>query len=130
VRVNLTRCQVDTPCWQYAELHEILHDLGAVQPDAPTPSAAGHCTDEADVMCYDDGSGPTVVTTVCPPEHEALVDCGHGHPDQRRHLHPPSQAPRPGTFSYRVVKRADTGHAGDQPDADGDRSLRLRGPPR
>jgi hypothetical protein len=65
--VNLTRCQVDTPCWQYAELHEILHDLGAVQPDAPTPSAAWHCTDEADVMCYDDGSGPTVVTTVCPP---------------------------------------------------------------
>jgi hypothetical protein len=24
-------------------------------------------------MCYDDASGPTVMTTVCPPEHEALL---------------------------------------------------------
>ncbi len=69
--------RVDTPCWQYAELHEIFHNLGAVQPDAPHPSAAWHCTDEADVMCYDDdGSGPTVMTGVCTPEHEALLDCG------------------------------------------------------
>ena len=59
--------RVDTPCWQYAELHEIFHNLGAVQRDAPHPSAAWHCTDEADVMCYDDdGSGPTVMTVVCP----------------------------------------------------------------
>jgi hypothetical protein len=41
-----------------------------------------------------------------------------------------AKPPGQGTFSYRVVKRADTDHAGDQPDADGDRSLRLRGPPR
>jgi len=69
--------RVDTPCWQYAELHEIFHNLGAVQRDAPHPSAAWHCTDEADVMCYDDdGSGPTVMTVVCPPEQEALLDCG------------------------------------------------------
>ncbi|HET7518562.1 MAG TPA: hypothetical protein VFN05_12865 [Actinomycetes bacterium] len=28
-------------------------------------------------MCYDDdGAGPTVMTTICPPEHEALLDCG------------------------------------------------------
>jgi hypothetical protein len=60
--------RVDTPCWQYAELHEIFHNLGAVQRDAPHPSAAWHCTDEADVMCYDDdASGPTVMTVVCPP---------------------------------------------------------------
>ena len=69
--------RVDTPCWQYAELHEIFHNLGAVQRDAPHPSAAWHCTDEADVMCYDDdASGPTVMTVVCPPEQEALLDCG------------------------------------------------------
>jgi hypothetical protein len=55
---------------------KFFHNLGAVQPDAPHPGAAWHCTDEADVMCYDDGSGPTVMTTVCPPEHEALLDCG------------------------------------------------------
>ena len=69
--------RVDTPCWQYAELHEIFHNLGAVQRDAPHPSAAWHCTDEADVMCYDDDAGgPVVTTTVCPPEQEALLDCG------------------------------------------------------
>jgi hypothetical protein len=69
--------RVDAPCWQYAELHEIFHNLGAVQRDAPHRSAAWHCTDEADVMCYDDdASGPTVMTTVCTPEHEALLDCG------------------------------------------------------
>jgi hypothetical protein len=69
--------RVDTPCWQYAELHEIFHNLGAVQRDAPHPSAAWHCTDEADVMCYDDdASGPTVMTVICTPEQEALLDCG------------------------------------------------------
>ena len=69
--------RVDAPCFQYAELHEIFHNLGAVQPDAPNPSAAWHCTDEADVMCYDDdGAGPVVMANVCPPEHEALLDCG------------------------------------------------------
>jgi hypothetical protein len=68
--------RVDAPCWHYAELHEIFHTLGAVQPDAPHPSADWHCTDEADVMCYDDdGGGPVTMTTVCPPEHEALLDC-------------------------------------------------------
>jgi hypothetical protein len=70
--------RVDAPCWHYAELHEITHTLGAVQPDSPHHSAARHCTDEADVMCYDDdASGPVVMTVVCPPEHEALLDCGH-----------------------------------------------------
>jgi hypothetical protein len=69
--------RVDTPCWQYAELHEIFHNLGAVQRDTPHPSAVWHCTDEADVLCYDDdGSGPVVMTTPCPPEQEALLDCG------------------------------------------------------
>jgi hypothetical protein len=70
--------RVDAPCWHYAELHEIFHTLGAVQPDTPHHSAARHCTDEADVMCYDDdASGPVTMTVVCPPEHEALLDCGH-----------------------------------------------------
>jgi hypothetical protein len=70
--------RVDTPCWHYAELHEIFHTLGAVQPDTPHHSASRHCTDEADVMCYDDdASGPVTMTVVCPPEHEALLDCGH-----------------------------------------------------
>jgi hypothetical protein len=70
--------RVDGPCWHNAELHEIFHTLGAVQPDTPHHSAARHCTDEVDVMCYDDdASGPVTMTTVCPPEHEVLLDCGH-----------------------------------------------------
>jgi hypothetical protein len=70
--------RVDAPCWHYAELHEIFHTLGAVQTDTPHHSAGRHCTDEADVMCYDDdASGPVTMTTVCPPEHEVLLDCGH-----------------------------------------------------
>jgi hypothetical protein len=28
--------RVDAPCWHYAELHEIFHTLGAVQPTPPT----------------------------------------------------------------------------------------------
>jgi hypothetical protein len=68
--------RVDRPCWQYAELHEIFHTLGAVQPDVPHPSAGLHCTDEADVMCYDDGIGLLNMLTICLPEHEALLDCG------------------------------------------------------
>jgi hypothetical protein len=70
--------RVDAPCWHYAELHEIFHTLGAVQPDTPHHSVARHCTDEADVMCYDDDAGgPVNMVTVCPPEHEVLLDCGH-----------------------------------------------------
>jgi hypothetical protein len=70
--------RVDAPCWHYAEHHEIFHTLGAVQPDTPHHSAARHCTDEADVMCYDDDAGgPVSMTTTCPPEHEVLLDCGH-----------------------------------------------------
>lgn len=42
-------------------LHEVTHNLGAVQNTAPHSSGhvgtndAGHCYDENDLMCYDDG---------------------------------------------------------------------------
>ena len=38
-------------------LHEVSHTLGAVQMSSPNSSGAGHCNDQYDVMCYDDG-GP------------------------------------------------------------------------
>ncbi len=45
-------------CWNYAEPHELMHNLGAVQSSdetkAPYSTRGGHCYDEWDVMCYDD----------------------------------------------------------------------------
>jgi hypothetical protein len=38
-------------------LHEVTHNLGAVQDSAPHSSQAGHCYDESDVECYNDGGG-------------------------------------------------------------------------
>jgi hypothetical protein len=68
--------RVDSGCWDYAEGHELMHTLGAVQTGAPHATTAGHCWDEPDEMCYDDGSGATMVT-VCTGRNGALFDCNH-----------------------------------------------------
>jgi hypothetical protein len=79
--------RVDNGCWNYAETHELVHNLGGVQSSAPNASAYGHCTDESDDMCYDDdGTGPVVMRQVCPEEHEPLLDCNH---DDYFHTAPP-----------------------------------------
>ena len=73
--------RVDNGCWGYGdgsynhsvEAHELLHTLGGVQNTAPNHSAAGHCTDESDTMCYKDGA--VTMRQVCPPEREYLYDC-------------------------------------------------------
>lgn len=71
--------RIDSACWGMAEsteAHELTHMLGAVLDSAPHHSAAYHCTDEADLMCYDDDfAGPTSVVEVCPPEQAVLLDC-------------------------------------------------------
>ncbi|HET9769263.1 MAG TPA: hypothetical protein VFS16_00140 [Acidimicrobiia bacterium] len=70
--------RVDTGCWGYAEGHELMHNLGAVQRSAPHATAAGHCTDVPDDMCYDDdGNGPATMTTACAGRSSALFDCNH-----------------------------------------------------
>ncbi|NHC45291.1 hypothetical protein [Motilibacter aurantiacus] len=70
--------RVDAPCWAASdhsvEAHELTHTLGAVLSFAPHKSAAGHCTDESDVMCYPDGDGVRM-TQSCPTTHEKLLDC-------------------------------------------------------
>jgi len=68
--------RVDSSCWNYAEGHELMHTLGAVQQGAPHATAGGHCWDQPDEMCYDDGSGSTMVT-VCTGRNSALFDCNH-----------------------------------------------------
>lgn len=62
-------------------LHELAHTLGAVQDSAPNSSGAGHCVDEADIMCYDDDEGgPTQTRLDCPGPapftFDELFDCG------------------------------------------------------
>jgi len=70
--------RADAGCWGYAEAHEIMHNLGGVQPDAPHGTANSHCWDENDEMCYDDdGSGPVVMQSVCATRDSRLFDCNH-----------------------------------------------------
>jgi hypothetical protein len=81
--------RVDAGCWGSngtpVEAHELMHNLGGVQRNAPHstnrfPSpAGGHCTDDYDVMCYDDdGSGPATATVACSSTiAERRFDCGH-----------------------------------------------------
>ena len=76
--------RVDRGCWENnnqlaieVAAHELGHNLGAVQNDAPHATGLSHCTDEHDRMCGDDGSGrPPVI--VCPdPAHDLRFDCNH-----------------------------------------------------
>ncbi len=63
--------RVDRGCWGAGDAgyhsiaaHELFHTLGAVQSSAPNATSGAHCTDEHDLLCYDDGSG-SGVRTVC-----------------------------------------------------------------
>ncbi|NYG56481.1 hypothetical protein [Nocardioides perillae] len=75
--------RVDSGCWglgslagqHSVEAHELVHTLGAVSSAAPNGTAAGHCTDEHDTMCYADGAGVTM-RFVCPAASGYLLDCG------------------------------------------------------
>jgi hypothetical protein len=71
--------RVDNGCWQYPDVaaHELGHNLGAVNDDAPNSSHHAHCTDEYDVMCYQDADD-TVLHTACPdPSFDMRLDCNH-----------------------------------------------------
>jgi hypothetical protein len=50
---------VGQKCWFYAEPHEMMHNLGAVQLNAPHTSGGWHCTDDNDEMCYNDNADGT-----------------------------------------------------------------------
>jgi hypothetical protein len=81
--------RIDRGCWGRAqtpiEVHELVHTLGGVQPTAPNGSGLYHCSEESDVMCYDDdgtrdgyvsADGALVpLRSVCPKDNERLLDC-------------------------------------------------------
>ena len=72
--------RVDRDCWSSAyhstAAHELVHNLGGVLESAPNATVYGHCTDEADLMCYVDG--PDVkMRSVCGSAQEQLLDCRH-----------------------------------------------------
>jgi hypothetical protein len=70
--------RVDAGCWGYGEAHELMHNIGGVQPDAPHATPNFHCWDESDQMCYDDdGAGSVVMQSVCAGRDGRLFDCNH-----------------------------------------------------
>jgi hypothetical protein len=74
-------------CWSaFVGAHEMMHNMGAVQADAPNATDYGHCEDDADLMCYADGA-TTVMRNVCPSSHEERLDCNH---DDYFHTAPPA----------------------------------------
>lgn len=66
------------PCWDsLAVLHEIAHNQGAVQPEAPNSTGSGgHCNQLLDVVCVvpDGGDRNQVVSLACPVDVQ--LDCG------------------------------------------------------
>jgi hypothetical protein len=68
-----------TGWWAEGFLHEMTHNLGAVGSHAPHASTEGHCYDEWDLMCYDDGGLPQPLTYGCPDipgVMRQVYDCG------------------------------------------------------
>ena len=94
--------RVDRECWgapteTLVEAHELTHTFGAVQPHSPHSSSVvnddavqfyGHCTDEWDIMCYDDGT-PKPLSFPCPIAQDRRLDCNH---DDYFHTNPASSS--------------------------------------
>ncbi|MEO5710735.1 MAG: hypothetical protein ABIQ59_13035 [Nocardioidaceae bacterium] len=105
--------RVDATCWSTSHsvaAHELTHNLGGVQQGAPHATVNGHCWDDSDLMCYDDGSGVRP-QQVCPPEQESLLDCNH---DDYF-----STAPAAGTFLAKSWNVASSGFLDPGPAAPG-----------
>lgn len=68
------------PNW-HTFLHEASHTLGAVHAGAPHTNGTGHCTDDEDVMCYDEDGSPSA-EPVC--EAVATIPASPGLPSGQR----------------------------------------------
>lgn len=73
--------RVDNGCWGMAnsvEAHELVHTFGGVQPTAPNATQGFHCTDDADRMCYLDGTPPGTLFQRCTGTNdENRLDCNN-----------------------------------------------------
>ena len=70
--------RADAGCWNYAETHELMHNIGAVQNNAPNSSGGYHCNDDRDIMCYSDGGSKSAlfISPSCSDgRFESLLDC-------------------------------------------------------
>lgn len=81
-----------TGCWTWqASGHELLHSLGAVQASAPHATSSGHCWDDEDIMCYDDGGipdPPGAIQKICDGD-ENQIDCNK---DDYFNVNPPADS--------------------------------------
>lgn len=69
--------RIDARCWSGPSIaHEMMHNLGGVQMSAPHTTNNWHCTDEYDLMCYQD-SGTEVMQYLCDVSQAGLFDCNH-----------------------------------------------------
>lgn len=60
----------------FLAMHELGHNLGAVQNSAPNSSGGYHCNDGRDTMCYDDGGPKSAYTSgVCTARE--VYDCNY-----------------------------------------------------
>ncbi|MFI5909019.1 ricin-type beta-trefoil lectin domain protein [Dactylosporangium sp. NPDC051541] len=71
----------DSGCWAASvAAHELGHNLGAVNNNAPNSSKHGHCVDENDLMCYEDADGVVMqfkCGTKTERSHDVRLDCNH-----------------------------------------------------
>ncbi|MFG2039216.1 RICIN domain-containing protein [Dactylosporangium sp. NPDC048998] len=68
----------DSGCWAASvAAHELGHNLGAVNNNAPNSSKAGHCLDEYDIMCYNDSGGLKTSVKCADRAHDERLDCNH-----------------------------------------------------
>jgi hypothetical protein len=76
-------------CWSSTRTitHELSHNMGAVQASAPNATTWSHCTDEWDIMCYEDGSGQQMEVVCADATYQGLLDCNH---NDYFHTNPPS----------------------------------------
>ena len=68
---------VTNQCWDYAEPHEIMHNLGGVQNTAAHSTGGYHCNDQHDYMCYNDGGARAAQTVTCPSASPWHFDCNN-----------------------------------------------------